>query len=273
MRQASSGVRVGDARVAKPPAKAVDPFYLTPEYRRWRAIVIARANGKCQWPGCGVAEPRMYADHIVERRDGGAPLDPANGQCLCARHHGVKTGQARLARWNAPLVDIAHPPGLAPAVVPLTIVCGPPASGKTTYVGKRAKPGELILDLDATVLQLSGGNDPHDWDRQWLEPALRQRNDKLALLGRDPVPWPAAWLIVVEPLASWRQWWADRLRPQAIVVLETPDTVCLQRLRLRGGPRRADMSEGVAAWWNSYSRRAADIVVRPGAGGANAGRG
>lgn len=81
------------------PAKVADPFYATPEYRAWRTLVIGRAGGTCQTPGCGRRERRMFADHIVEIRDGGGRLDPANGQCLCGACHTAKTARARAARW------------------------------------------------------------------------------------------------------------------------------------------------------------------------------
>ena len=87
-----------DTRIAKPPPKTVDPFYLTPEYRRWRALVVARAGYKCQDCGNPGYLFRLYADHIVEIKDGGAPLDPANGRCRCASCHTTKTNTARAAR-------------------------------------------------------------------------------------------------------------------------------------------------------------------------------
>ena len=43
----------------------------------------------------------MFADHIVERKDGGADLDPRNGQCLCGRHHTMKTAQTRDEQFKA----------------------------------------------------------------------------------------------------------------------------------------------------------------------------
>ena len=94
---AGPGMRIGRGTL-RVPEKTADPFYLSPEYRAWRTTVVARAGGVCQWPGCGRAERRMFADHIVERRDGGADLDPANGQCLCGSHHTLKTAAARAAR-------------------------------------------------------------------------------------------------------------------------------------------------------------------------------
>lgn len=90
-----------DMRRVLPPPKVADPELQTPEHRAWRAEVIARADGRCQWPaGCTKAAPRhrMFADHIVERRDGGARYDPANGQCLCGQHHSLKTALERAKR-------------------------------------------------------------------------------------------------------------------------------------------------------------------------------
>jgi hypothetical protein len=40
----------------------------------------------------------MFADHKVERRDNGAPLDLANGQCVCGHHHSLKTASERAKR-------------------------------------------------------------------------------------------------------------------------------------------------------------------------------
>jgi 5-methylcytosine-specific restriction enzyme A len=42
----------------------------------------------------------MFADHVVELRDGGSPFDLANGRCLCGAHHTRKTNEARAKRWK-----------------------------------------------------------------------------------------------------------------------------------------------------------------------------
>ena len=94
-----------DARTVKPAPKTADAELLTPEHRAWREVVIVRAGFRCQaiekGQRCTVSAPaRLFADHIQERSDGGAALDPANGQCLCGRHHTIKTNQARRARMQ-----------------------------------------------------------------------------------------------------------------------------------------------------------------------------
>ncbi|MFH5927068.1 HNH endonuclease [Roseomonas xinghualingensis] len=93
---------VMDPRTARPAPKQADPHYQTPEHQRWRAEVIRRANGMCQEPGCCRTGVRLFADHIVELKDGGAPFDPANGQALCGAHHTAKTARVRAARMAQP---------------------------------------------------------------------------------------------------------------------------------------------------------------------------
>lgn len=92
-------IRTLDQRTAKEPVKVKAQFYDTPEYRAWRAAVIARAGGRCQDPACRAqVGGKLYADHIVELRDGGAPLDLANGMARCASCHGAKTLAERAKR-------------------------------------------------------------------------------------------------------------------------------------------------------------------------------
>jgi 5-methylcytosine-specific restriction enzyme A len=95
-----------DSKVLKVKSKEVEPFYKSSDYLRWREIVIAKAGYRCEaldegtGRRCLKSEPRhrMFADHIIERQDGGAPFDPANGKCLCGGHHTFKTVQARASR-------------------------------------------------------------------------------------------------------------------------------------------------------------------------------
>ena len=97
-------VPTASARTVPIAPKRADPYYLSPEHRAWREQVVARAGRRCEaiegGARCINAEPRhrMFADHIRERGDGGDPLDPANGQCLCGHHHALKTARARAAR-------------------------------------------------------------------------------------------------------------------------------------------------------------------------------
>jgi len=100
-------VRTIDTRTTPLPPKQLDPVYNTPAFKAWRAAVVSRAGGRCEAVDqhgvrCSKAQPehRIYADHVVELRDGGSLIDLNNGQCLCASHHEHKTIIARTHRMK-----------------------------------------------------------------------------------------------------------------------------------------------------------------------------
>ncbi len=70
--------------------KVALPFYQSAE---WRALREKRRGDPDYARGCAKcgSKYRLILDHVVEIRDGGAKLDPANTQWLCASHHGEKT--------------------------------------------------------------------------------------------------------------------------------------------------------------------------------------
>jgi 5-methylcytosine-specific restriction protein A len=90
-----------DARTARPPAKLVDPYYQSSAHEAWAEAVKARAGHRCEDCGRGGPDVRLIADHIKERKDGGSPLDPANGRCRCGSCHTAKTAAERARRTAA----------------------------------------------------------------------------------------------------------------------------------------------------------------------------
>jgi 5-methylcytosine-specific restriction enzyme A len=94
-------IATADLRTARPGTgkrQVGQGFYGTAKWRRLRDVVVAEANGRCEWDGCGRTTERMFVDHIVEISDGGAPLDRSNLWCLCSPHHGFKTMDERKLR-------------------------------------------------------------------------------------------------------------------------------------------------------------------------------
>ena len=78
-------------------AKVADPFYHSREWlalrsrrRRDADYAAAAARGK---PG-----ERIVLDHVIERKDGGADLDPANTEWLTHSEHQAKSAKAKAAR-------------------------------------------------------------------------------------------------------------------------------------------------------------------------------
>ena len=100
----ASRIMAIDTRSAAPPPKAAAPIYTTRQYAEWRRIVIARARGHCQDPLCKYPNRtgiRLFADHVVELKDGGAPFDPSNGLARCGSCHTIKTVAERSRRCAA----------------------------------------------------------------------------------------------------------------------------------------------------------------------------
>ncbi len=77
--------RIKDAeiRTALPPAKQVDEFYLTPQWKRLRAAALKRDGGMCVAPGC--RRKAVVVDHIISRRNGGRDILD-NLRSLCRVH-------------------------------------------------------------------------------------------------------------------------------------------------------------------------------------------
>ncbi|HEX7856104.1 MAG TPA: HNH endonuclease signature motif containing protein [Sphingobium sp.] len=93
------GSRVGSAAPKlKAAPKVAEGFYSTPQ---WRGLVkdIKRMRGnRCERAGCTTPTHRVIADHIIERKDGGADLDERNVELLCFTHHARKTAEAKARR-------------------------------------------------------------------------------------------------------------------------------------------------------------------------------
>jgi 5-methylcytosine-specific restriction enzyme A len=81
-----------------PDQASIGEFYGSPEWRALRRQVLREANGRCQWPGCGRSTGPMHVDHILEIKDGGAPLQRSNLWCLCQAHHNTKTAAEKAER-------------------------------------------------------------------------------------------------------------------------------------------------------------------------------
>lgn len=104
LRKQPPRLAVADTRAIKREAKVALPFYLSPEWRALMKSLIAKRGRRCERPECRRSHGadgrpvRIFGDHIIELRDNGAPLDPANVMLLCASCHANKTVAARVVR-------------------------------------------------------------------------------------------------------------------------------------------------------------------------------
>ena len=94
LRSIPSRLAAAPARLRTAP-KVAEGFY---QSKAWHAAKAAkRREGNVWCAQCGSTD-RLILDHIIERKDGGADLDPSNLEWLCHRHHAAKTAKARAKR-------------------------------------------------------------------------------------------------------------------------------------------------------------------------------
>jgi 5-methylcytosine-specific restriction enzyme A len=140
------------------------------------------------------------------------------------------------------------PHGLKPSGIPCWLICGPPASGKSTWVAKHAKPGDAVISLDECKLAVGGRM--WDTDVEVRLRALRYRDKLLRTLAQRRHG--EAFVVVGAPTLAERNAWARALgvTEDHVVVLTTPAEVCIERLNR--DPDRAhaaaDLVIGVRRW-------------------------
>lgn len=92
------------APAVKTAPKQTNAFYLTPEWRAKVRELVYRRGRQCEKCGKrrdhGGTPIRLYLDHIIELRDGGALLDDNNLELLCAACHTKKSIAERIKRYN-----------------------------------------------------------------------------------------------------------------------------------------------------------------------------
>lgn len=145
------------------------------------------------------------------------------------------------------------------------VVCGPPGSGKTTYVTGRKRTGDLVVDLDALFAALSG--------EAWYD-----KSSNLLPVVLDVRDW------IVENIPSWNKAgrfynaWAITSNPETrhrlarklgakeVVVIETSYHECLARIG-NDERRRKYLDHWtplVQKWWDKYEPDPADTVIAGG---------
>lgn len=188
-------------------------------------------------------------DHI----DGNAHNnDLENLQGLCKPCHSKKT-------WREDYSLI--PDHLSPSAVPLTIVCGPPGSGKTTFCQQRASREDLVIDLDVIQAEISGLPMYHSTKKEHFLASIKRRNQLIRSLAN--ADHGEAFLILSAARAYHRKKWVDMLAPKATIVLATDLATCIDRLQKdeRRGQFASQYEALARKWWNDYSDLPTDTVI------------
>ncbi len=140
----------------------------------------------------------------------------------------------------------------------ITIVAGPPCAGKSTYIRERAKPGDVIIDLDPLSRALTVGYDDGHMVPDYLgHIAVGARNGAVrrAVRLREAAKGVAVWIIHTAPkpadLASYRLWKAE------VVVIDPGKDVCLER----AARLRPQVTQVIEDWYSGKLHRPRPMLL------------
>lgn len=194
-------------------------FYSSTQWKKVRNIALI-SEPICRM--CKITIAQMV-DHITPILKGGRKLCLDNLQPLCNSCHGYKTKTE----------DKLHRPHWMPTpLIPVTIVCGSPGSGKTTYCEENMSVDDLLIDLDYIRMEITG-KDMYQWDgKEDLDETLLERNSILASLAKIGIDrrYKHAWFVLSAPKKETREWWAERLKGK-VLVLDTAMRDCKDRIK------------------------------------------
>ena len=135
----------------------------------------------------------------------------------------------------------------------ITVVYGPPASGKTTWVRKHITAGDLVIDFDAIMQAISFQSDHMAPDT--LRPfAEACRSTLIRMLETTPTQRAFAIhsMLPDESRRSWQTMGAE------FICIRTPAEVCKARIAQRKHGATADV---VDLWWRTHPQpNPADIM-------------
>jgi 5-methylcytosine-specific restriction protein A len=198
--------------------------------------------------------------------------DPNNLQSVCKRCHdgeiarGERAGnyatEINLNRGVVVSRNVLFPKDLLRSAIPLTLVCGAPGSGKSTYVGNHKQAGDIVIDIDAITAEIAGTSVRSNETRLHLQAAMIERNRRLQALARESRA-TRAWFIIGAPSGGERDRWAIGLGAERVIVIEAPADECIERINrdANRAPIADELARAVWDWWARYSPSQRDAVI------------
>lgn len=138
----------------------------------------------------------------------------------------------------------------------VTLICGPSCAGKTTYVARNARPGDLVVDFDA-LARASGSTRQMYHLPEFMDAAEMRYNQLVRYIGRsDDV---SAWVIRRAPELRTRQLLAEQLRADRTVVLLPSPTLAKRRARRRD-TNHYRTRLAIDGWFRRYQPGDAEVI-------------
>lgn len=138
----------------------------------------------------------------------------------------------------------------------LYVVCGPPAAGKTSWINARAKPSDIVIDLDRLALALAGPGAP-SWqhDETLLKVAHRARFAAIdeAVKHRDKVD-----CYLIHTLPSAKALARYRRLGARIITVDPGEQVVRDRV---AAMRHPGMDAVVTRWYRQRTRLGPQTVT------------
>ena len=143
----------------------------------------------------------------------------------------------------------------------VTIVCGPPCAGKTTWVAEHATPGDTVLDVDV-LAKLCGSDRDHGHEGRYYRAA---NTEFWALSEAVRASQVTAWVIRGAPEPAARKKLADACGATRTIVLLPPRDVLHMRALERDATfsgSAVDTMRAITKWFNRYKPARGDVLIR-----------
>lgn len=207
-------------------------------WRRIRQRVLIRDTYKCQ--KCGIVDAHMEVDHIIPLMKGGDDKE-SNLQTLCKICHALKTSN-EIGFVKATML----PKWLPKTIKPVTVVCGRPAAGKSTYASQHMQKGDLIIDLDLMAREIK--RELYELTENERYALIRMRNERIEKYFLGQTNHHRLWLLAMCGRPHHREFWQEK--GCEVVVINTPTEVCERRILAQDIPtwRKMERIEYAKKW-------------------------
>ena len=132
------------------------------------------------------------------------------------------------------------------------LVCGPPASGKTTYVRNNMVPGDMVVDLDAIMQAISFQEQRTNATKDLLPVALELRKYLYRIIDEHRVHAFRCWIIECLPKQEDRDDLQERFCAE-VVEMQASYRECIDRAMR--DPQRKDKREQLYAIEKYFKRK------------------
>jgi 5-methylcytosine-specific restriction protein A len=230
--------------------------------RKWRQ---RRKVQLAEFPWCAECldykryEPATDVHHVIPHKGNKEIFLESPLQSLC---HACHSKHTRIENWDEYQVNFPLIKGML--AIPLIMVCGAPASGKSTYVEDHASQEDIIIDLDLIKSEISGSPKYFPVSKAILDKAIRRRNEALESLQFVHNHGQKAWFIVSAGKRSDRDLWKRILHPVQTIIMIPSKEECIDRIE-RDRSRlllKYDQIAAVQAWFDIYYQTNDEIEVR-----------